>query len=297
VLLRLLALVAAIACGPVHAAFSGVILDVAGVARAMQQGAIVWDVRSADDYRAGHIPGAVNIDHVTVALVDEKTQLFQPIARIAGRLGRAGIDPAKKIVVYGDAGSPFPYFAEFALDYFGARDVNVFHDGFEAWRAAKKPVSTREETRKSVNVRPFANASMLVTTAEVISRVGSPKVQFVDVRRPNEFNGEEYETARGGHIPGAVNIPYTEQLVDPDAPRKLMAKETTDVSGMRLKSRAQLRRLYEGLDPRKETIVYDHNGVRAAMTAAVLTRIGFRSVRLYHGSWFHYGNEPDAPLE
>lgn len=268
-------------CGAAHAAFSGAILDAGGVAKAMQRGAIVWDVRSTAQYFDGHIPGAVNIDDAASALLDEKTQLFLPIERIASRLGQAGIDPTREIVVYGNTGDPLPYFAEFALDYFGARKVNVFHDGFEGWKVAKRPVATRNETRKPVRVRPFANPSMLVTTGEAIAKAGSPAVQFVDVRREREFNGEEYETLRGGHIPGALNIDYTAQLDD----------------GGHLKKTSALRALYAGLDPRKETIVYCHIGIRAAMTAAVLTRLGFRSVRLYHGSWLQYGNDPDAPVE
>ena len=127
--------------------------------------------------------------------------------------------------------------------------------------------------------------------------MGNPGVQFVDVCRLGEFNGDESETLHGGHIPGAVHIPYNEQLVDPDAPRKIMAKETKDASGMALKARAALRKLYAGLDPRKETIVYCHTGIRAAMTAAVLARLGFHSVRLYHASWLEYGNQPDAAVE
>jgi thiosulfate/3-mercaptopyruvate sulfurtransferase len=294
---RAIAAALSLAAGLAQAALSGAIVDAAFVAKAAARGAIVWDVRSAEQYRAGHLPGAVNIGHAAQALLDEKTQLYLPIETLASRLGGAGIDPTREIVVYGAAGSAYPYFAQFTLDYFGARKVHVFHDGFEGWKAAKRPVSTTGATRRAVKVRPFANPAMLVVTGEVVARVGSPDVQFVDVRRLGEFSGDESETLHGGHIPGAVHIPYNLQLVDPDAPRKLMAKETTDASGMSLRKTAALRELYAGLDRRKETIVYCHTGIRAAMTAAVLTRLGFRSVRLYHASWLEYGNHPDAPVE
>jgi thiosulfate/3-mercaptopyruvate sulfurtransferase len=266
----------------VHAAFSGVIADASFVAKAVARGAIVWDVRPAEAYRAGHLPGAVNIGSASAVLVDERTQLFQPIERIARRLGEAGIDLNREIVVYGDAGHADPYFAQFALDYFGARKVHVFHDGFGGWLAAKKPVSLETVQRRAVRVRPMANPAMLVTTGEVIARVGRGDVQFVDTRRMSEFEGVEAQTARGGHIPGAVHIPVALNLRD-DAHALVSARER--------------RVLYAGLDPRKETIVYCHTGVRAAMTAAILTRLGFRSVRLYHGSWREYGNRPDAPVE
>jgi thiosulfate/3-mercaptopyruvate sulfurtransferase len=242
----------------------------------------VWDVRSAQEYRAGHIPGAVNIGSVSEALLDEKTQLFLPIERIASRLGAAGIDLKREIVVYGGAGSPYPYFAEWALDYFSARTVHVFHDGFEGWRAAKKAISLDDARRKPVKVRPMANPAMLVTTGEVVTRLGRRDVQIVDTRRMSEYEGIEAETPRGGHIPGAIHIPAALNLRD----------GTKTLLPMR-----DLRRVYSQLDPRKETIVYCHTGVRAAMTAAILTRLGFRSVRLHHASWLEYGNQPDTPVE
>ena len=282
---------------PAVQAFSGSIVDAAFVSKAVARGAIVWDVRATSTYFDGHLPGAVNIDHVSKALLDEKTQLFLPVETIARRLGDAGIDLKREIVVYGTPGSAYPYFAQFALEYFGARRVHVFHQGIEGWRAAKKPVSTAAVTLKPVRIRPFANPAMLATTGEVVARIGNPRVQFVDVRRLAEFNGDESETLHGGHIPGAIHIPYNEQLADPDAPRKIMAKETAVTSGMALKPRAALKKLYAGLDPKKETVVYCHTGIRAAMTAAVLARLGFHSVRLYHASWLEYGNQPDPPVE
>lgn len=282
---------------PAAHAYNGSIIDTAVVAKAMSRGAIVWDVRSTEAYFDGHLPGAVTIGFVADALLDEKTQLFQPIGTLARRLGDAGIDLRREIVVYGTAGSVHPYFAQFALDYFGARRVHVYHQGIDGWRAAGRPVSSAPAKRAPVRVRPFANPAVLATSGEVLARIGKAGVQFVDTRRPGEFVGDESETLHGGHIPGAILIPYTEQLVDPDAPRKIMAKETQDRSGMALKRKSELAALYAGLDKHKETIVYCHTGVRAAMTASVLASLGFRSVRLYHASWLEYGNRPEAPVE
>ena len=283
--------------GVAHAAFSGSTVDAAFVAKAMARGAIAWDVRPTAAYFDAHLPGAVNIDHVAKALLDEKSAQFLPIEAIASRLGGAGIDIKREIVVYGSPGSSYAYFAQFALEYFGARRVHVFHQGIDGWKAAKRPVSTAPVTLKPVRIRPFANPAMLATTGEVVARIGTRDVQFIDVRRLGEFNGDESETLHGGHIPGAVHVPYNEQLVDPAAPRKIMAKEITTTSGMALKNRDQLKALYAGLDPKKETIVYCHTGIRASMTAAVLARLGFHSVRLYHASWLEYGNQHDAVVE
>ena len=87
---------------------------------------------------------------------------------------------------------------------------------------------------------------------------------------------------RSGHIPGAILIPYDAVLVEP---------------GGALRNRAAMKKIYAALDPKKEVIVYDHIGLRAAMTASILAHLGFHSVRLYQPGWFEYGNVPDAPVE
>ncbi len=264
-----------------HAAFSGAILDAAGVSKALAKGAVAWDVRPSEKYFDGHIPGAVNIDDIGLALVDQKTQMLLPVESIARQLGDAGIDLKREIVVYGGTASLNAYFAEWLLDYYGAKKVDVFHDGFEGWKAAGLKVATDAVKRKPVKVRPFANPSMWATTAEVIARVNSPRVQFVDVRRFGEYNGDESDTPKSGHIPGAIFLPHDLVLTESGA----------------LKSTKELRSIYGKLDPHKETIVYDSTGARAAMTAAILTKLGFSSVRVYYPGWIEYGNEADAPIE
>ncbi len=257
------------------AAFAlGSIVDARFVANAMKRGAIVWDMRSTEAYFDGHLPGAVTVGFIGTALLDEKSQLFLPIETIAARLGDAGLDLQREVVVYGGGGSAWPYFAQFALEYFGARRVHVYHDGFDGWKAAKRPVSTAAVQRKPVSLRPFANPALLVTTGEVLAHVEKGGVQCIDTRGPDEF--------AEGHIPAAIHIDYIRNLVGPD---------------MRLKSRAALKKVYAGLDRHKETIVYGQAGMGAAMTAVILARLGFTNVRVYLASWLAYANQPDAPIE
>ena len=102
---------------------------------------------------------------------------------------------------------------------------------------------------------------------------------------------------RGGHIPGAVNIPYEMNWVDPETPGKLARKQVSNNGGMSLKPAAQLQALYSNLDPNKETIVYCQSGARASETAGVLEQLGFKNVKIYDSSWLGYGNTLDAPAE
>ncbi len=272
-----------------------IIVDRGYVQEAARRDVPILDVRNAVEYRKGHLPGAINIGDVAQVLRDSNAEDFIAIERIEKILGAAGIDPAHEIIVYGNRGAWNPYFGRYTMQYFGGRQARVYHDGIEDWIAAGLPVS-REETRRppiSLTLKPNPDAS--VSTRDVVARLNRSDVQIVDARTPREFSGEDIRAIRGGHIPGAVNIPYEQNWVDPSTPQKLAKREVADSSGMSLKPVEKLKALYAGLDPSKETIVYCQSGARAAETAGVLQQLGFTKVKVYDSSWLGYGNTLDAP--
>jgi thiosulfate/3-mercaptopyruvate sulfurtransferase len=275
-----------------------VIVDTPLVEQAAERGALLLDVRSEEDYKRGHIPGAISFEDPQGRLSDAKTEDYLPIPQIEHILGEAGIDPAKEIVVYGAKGMPPAYFAYQTLTWLGAARVSVYHGGFDDWKAAGKTVTTERTPVQALKFEAeHVRKDRMVSTAEVVFRLNDPQVQLVDARTSKEFAGDDIRALRGGHIPGAVNIPYEQNWVDPDTPRKLQRRQVTSKDGMALKSREALKELYAGLDPQKETIVYCQSGSRASETATVLEDLGFRNVRLYDGSWLVYGNTFDAPAE
>ncbi len=275
----------------------GPIVDAAFVDAALKRGAIVWDTRDAGAYAKGHVPGSVNVNQVGMVLRNMNTEDFLPTPQVEKVLGEAGIDPAREIVVYGARGNPYAYFALFTLRYYGATNVSVFHDGLEGWKAAGRPVATEATRLAPVKLSLKEHPEFAVTTDEVVARLRDPKVQIVDVRTPGEYRGDDIRALRGGHIPGAVSIPYEQNWMDPDTPGKLRRKLVADNAGMSLKDKESLRKLYAKLDPAKETIVYCQSGVRASETATVLASLGFRDVKVYDSSWLGYGNRVDAPAE
>ena len=297
--LALIALFAAGIMAPASAAprQESIVVDTSYVEAAMRRGALIWDVRSQNTYLRGHIPGAINIDDITDVLRDPRTQEYIAVSDLERILGGAGIDASREIVVYSGKAKPDAYFGYITLRYLGVDKVTVYHGGIDDWKDAGNPVDMDLVELHATKFSANPNEDLLVTTPEVVAKLDDPSVQIVDARGANEYTGEDIRALRGGHIPGAVNIPHQNNWVDPETARKLARKQVTNKDGMNLKSHDGLRALYASLDPDKETIVYCQSGSRASVVATMLGKAGFSKVRVYDASWLGYGNTLNAPAE
>jgi thiosulfate/3-mercaptopyruvate sulfurtransferase len=271
------------------------IVDTAYVEQALKHGAIVWDVRDVSDYKKGHIPGAVNIGEIGKVLRDYNTEDYLPQATVEKILADAGIDPTREIVVYGAKGNPFVYFGLVTVEYFNGKHGHIYHGGIDDWKAAGQPLATEPTVLPPIKLHLTVNPAVMVSTQGVLKQLHKRNVQIVDVRTPKEYAGEDVRAIRGGHVPGAVNIPFEDNWVDPETPKKIALKKVNNKDGLALKPRDQLKKLYAGLDPNKETVVYCQSGVRASETATVLKDLGFKNVKVYDSSWLGYGNTLSAP--
>lgn len=283
---------------PAWAAGQSLVVDTPYVEQALKRGAIVWDARDARDYQEGHIPGAVNIGFVGDLFRDPNRE-DPPSAAAASKIfGGAGMDVAgKEVIVYTNKGDAFAYYGARMLEYYGGSHAKVYHGGIEDWRAAGKPVTRQPAKLGPVALALSAEGRGAVSTKEVIDRARAGNVQLLDVRTPKEFSGEDIRAIRGGHIVGAVNIPYEQNWKDPATPAKLAARQVNNRDGMALKSTEELKALYARLDPAKETIVYCQSGVRASESAAVLRQLGFSNVKVYESSWLGYAGVLSAPAD
>ena len=172
---------------PTTASSASMIVDTAFVQEALKRGVIVWDTRSADDYKKGHIPGAVNIGEIGKTLRHDSDEDYIPLAEMEKILGAAGINPAKEIVVYGEKGNPFVYFGLTTVQYLGGKQGRIYHGGIDDWKAAGHGLSTEPTQLAPVALqlkRP--EAGITIATPEVIKSVKGKKVQIVDVRTPGE---------------------------------------------------------------------------------------------------------------
>jgi thiosulfate/3-mercaptopyruvate sulfurtransferase len=279
------------------ASAQGLIVDTAYVEKAMKSGALVWDARDADDYLAGHLPGAVNIGYSGDVFRDANREDPPSAAAAAKIFGAAGMDIlGREVIVYSSKGDSFAYYAARMPEYYGGRHAKVYHGGIDDWKAAGKPVETTAVKLAPVTLTLVEGKGAL-GNKELIERVKSGNAQIVDARTPKEYTGEDIRAIRGGHVPGAVSVPYEQNWQDPATASKLASKQVSNRDGMALKSTDDLKKLYAKLDPSKETVVYCQSGVRASETAAVLRDLGFKDVKVHEPSWLGYAGDLSAPAQ
>jgi thiosulfate/3-mercaptopyruvate sulfurtransferase len=244
------------------------------------------------NYNLGHVPGAV--------LFDWKKDINDPVTRnIFNRqacedlLQRAGVNNNTTLVLYGDFNNWFAAFAFWAFKYYGFKDVRLMNGGRKKWLEEDRPISKDiphyqrgnfTATEPDKNIRVFLK--------QVKEALGKENIAMVDVRSPKEFTGEilappEYPTEhaqRGGHIPGASNIPWSQAVKDDGT----------------FKSVEELKQIYQskGIIPDKEIIAYCRIGERSSHTWFVLKYLlGYPNVKNYDGSWTEWGNIVDNPIE
>jgi thiosulfate/3-mercaptopyruvate sulfurtransferase len=247
------------------------------------------------NYAQGHVPGAV--------LFDWRQDINDPLRRdilsseqLTHLFRRGGVGAESTLVLYGDFNNWFAAFAFWVFKYYGFSDVRILNGGRKKWIAEDLPL-----TRDAPSPHPSQftagapNERLRAYYPEVraaIDEVRAGKMRMVDVRGPKEFTGEvtappEYPTEhaqRGGHIPGATNIPWA-LAVNEDGTFKSPAELTALYAG-------------KGITGQVPVITYCRIGERSSHTWFVLTYLlGYPSVRNYDGSWTEWGNQIRSPIE
>src|SRR5207245_11524463 len=160
----------------------------------------------------------------------------------------------------GSRGTWNAFFGLSTLQYFGGSHVRIYQDGHEECAASGPTISLDVAQLPPVALKLEINPTIAVTNKEMVARLNDPNVQIVDARTPQEFIGEDVRAIRGGHIPGAINIPYEQNWIDPETPAKLARKQITNNAGMTLTTAGVLRRRSPTRSPSQETSVTGLSG-------------------------------------
>jgi thiosulfate/3-mercaptopyruvate sulfurtransferase len=248
------------------------------------------DVDTAS-YDQGHVPGAAGWNWTT-QLCDTVVRDIAPKAKLEELLGSSGIDNDATVILYGDNNNWFAAWAFWQLKVYGHKDVRIMDGGRKKWLAEGRELSTDAPavTKKTYKAKAADN-SLRAFLTEVRDAVAGGKAALVDVRSPQEFSGEILappglpETCqRGGHIPGATNVPWAKAANDDGT----------------FKSADELRQLYGGVGVTgdKPVIAYCRIGERSSHTwFALKYLLGFNDVKNYDGSWTEWGNLVGAAVE
>ena len=242
-------------------------------------------------YDVAHIPEAVGWDWHS-QLCDPVRRDIVPPGAFAELMSRDGIGPDTTVVLYGDNNNWFAAWAFWQLQIYGHANVRIMNGGRSKWIAEGRPVSAERPKVGAVDYpTPTADFTARARLPELLASIESDDLALVDVRSPLEYSGELLappglpETCqRGGHIPGAVNVPWGE----------VCGEDGT------FKSAEELRELYaaKGVTESKPTIAYCRIGERSSHTWFVLRYLlGFANVKNYDGSWTEWGNLVGAPIE
>jgi thiosulfate/3-mercaptopyruvate sulfurtransferase len=245
-------------------------------------------------YASGHIPRAVHVDW-TADLNDQIRRDYITREGFENLMSRIGVTPETTVVFYGDKNNWWAAYAYWVFQLFGHTKAKLMDGGRLKWINEGRPM-TREvpnHPRTQYRSRERDDTRIRAFREQVLEHVRQGK-PLVDVRSPEEFSGERLHMAdypnegalRGGHIPGAVNVPWSKAVNPEDGT---------------FKPASELRSLYldqEKLKPEGDVIVYCRIGERSSHTWFVLTHLlGFNKVRNYDGSWTEWGNLVGAPVE
>jgi thiosulfate/3-mercaptopyruvate sulfurtransferase len=241
-------------------------------------------VRPPHFYLQAHIPGAVNVPGFLLS----GTETVLSAGSVAARLGRVGATRDHHIVAYDDGGSPSAAFLWRILSYYRHPSASVLNGGITRWRREGKDVEYVAESPAPAHYAAGEpDSSSLASLEDVQRAIESGNTVIVDVRSPAEYLGLRMTEDRSGHIPGAVNVEWSNNFAP--SPQAIRIHRT----------QPELASLYKdaGVTADKNVILYCGSGHRVSETFMVLKMLRHPRVAIYLPGWHEWGNNRDLPVE
>jgi thiosulfate/3-mercaptopyruvate sulfurtransferase len=266
----------------------GVLVEAAWLSTQGAQQVIVVDVRSAQDYAAGHLPGAIwlNVSALDVAAAAQTKDVADE-QTVRAALGAAGISAHEPVVLYG-AAADYKVAARtfWILELHSHPAVAVLNGGYEGWVAASLPTQREPQTRPPTAYLGARKPALLADQARVMAASQSGGATLLDARSASDYAGQTAPQAmpRLGHIPGALNLDVSTTYQDQGGVRRLPMPD-------------DLKALYEAaLPPTGDVITYCNGGRSASLSYLELRAAGRQDVSIYDGSWGDWSSAGTTPV-
>ncbi|MFZ5723737.1 MAG: sulfurtransferase [Pseudomonadota bacterium] len=249
-------------------------------------GVRVVDLSQARVYAQAHVPGAVHVDfRLTQAGTLPAPGALPGVDALGALLSGIGLTPDMHVVAYDDEGGGWAGRFLWLLAMVGHTKWSYLDGGIHAWLAAGLPVEQDANEADPSRYVARITGDAGVDKEYLRRRLGEPDLAIWDARSRDEYHGVRALAARGGHIPGAVNLDWIECM---DRSRSLRLKDLEQL-------RATLADL--GITADKEVITHCQTHHRSGLSWLVGTLLGFPRMRAYAGSWSEWGNDPSLPVE
>ncbi|MBW9157203.1 sulfurtransferase [Clostridium sp. FP2] len=251
---------------------------------------LILDARSDKDYAKGHIPGAINVAWQGFSNMEGKPGdkgwgVVLSDDKLSEKLSAIGVDKTKTIVIYADNKSGWGEDGRFVwmLKMAGIENAKMLNGGFNFWESSKYEVS-KEVTAPVASKFKVENSNKAgtINTEELAAKLG--KVKILDSREKDEYNGAvKFGEARGGHIPGAINLTFN----------SLFKEDKT------FKSAGEIEAIFKaaGLNKEDEIVTYCTAGIRSAHLALALRMMGYNNVKNYDESFYTWAKDASLKVE
>ncbi|MFN7171815.1 MAG: sulfurtransferase [Fimbriimonadaceae bacterium] len=248
----------------------------------LNPGVVVIDLRPEEEFLAGHIPGAVNLEPAKLRDGRDRETWIPSPPEIAKIIRPLGVNNDSRVIAYDDEGGRQAIRLWFVLGAYGFENVQVLDGGIKSWEREELELSTEPVRPGAGDFTPRVTENWVCPATEFLER--DPSVLVIDARSPEEHTGQQATPeAEAGRVPGSVNVEW-----------KLNLREDGT-----FKSLDELRELYEGrgITPDKTIIIHCGNGARAAHVLFALRMLNYPNVRVYYGSMVDYSARPGVPFE
>lgn len=244
---------------------------------------LIVDLCRDEIYARQHLPGAVHISPAELVSGQPPAVGRLPaLAQLEQLFSRIGYRPDLHIVVYDDEGGGWAGRFIWTLDVIGHKHASYLNGGIIAWAGEQLPLTDEVPRVEPQPAQLSIDRSVIAEKEDVLASINDDDTLIWDARSPEEYAGQKVVAARGGHVPGAINLDWLE-LMDRHAGLRLQANLDELVSS-------------RGFTADKNIITHCQTHHRSGLTYLAGKILG-RTIKAYHGSWSEWGNDPDTPIE